>query len=91
MKARLRYSHQCVKIRQRRTVAALCIALVVFSAFLPAGVADTVWAALTPLGLVVPTTGVTLIARTASRCDDQKVSLLALVLFRAPPSPLSAA
>jgi hypothetical protein len=79
-----------VKIRQRRTVATLCIALVVFSAFLPAGLSDTVWAALTPLGLVIPTIGVTLIARTASRCDDQKVSLLSLVLLRAPPLQLSA-
>jgi hypothetical protein len=78
-----------VKIRQRRTVAAFCIALVVFSAFLPAGLSDTVWAALIPLGFVVSTTGVTNIARTASRCDDQPVSLLSLVLLRAPPRPLS--
>ena len=74
-----------MKIRQRRTVAVLCIALVVFSAFLPAGVSDTVWAALIPLGLVVTTTGITLIARSASRSDVQPVSLLALALLRAPP------
>ena len=40
--------------RQRKTVAVLCIALVVFSAFLPAGLSDVVWATLTPLWLVVP-------------------------------------
>jgi hypothetical protein len=74
-----------VPIRQRRTVAVLCIALVLFSAFLPAGIADSVWVALIPLGLVVPTMGATIAARIASRCDDQTVSLLSLVLFRAPP------
>lgn len=71
--------------RQRRTVAVFCIALVLFSAFLPAGIADTVWVALVPVGLVVPTVGATVVARIASRCHDQTVSLLSLVLFRAPP------
>ena len=85
----LRYSRLCVKIRQRRTVAVFCIALVVFSAFLPAGLSDTVWIALVPQGLVVPTAGVTAIARIASRCDEQPVSLQSLVLLRAPPSQLS--
>ena len=75
--------------RQRRTVAAVCIALVVFSAFLPAGVPDTVWTVLTPLGLVVPTTEPLAIARTASRSDEQPVALLTLALFRAPPVSLS--
>ena len=78
-----------MKVRQRRTVAVFCIALVVFSAFLPAGLPDTVWIALVPQGLVVPTAGVTAIARIASRCDEQPVSLQSLVLFRAPPSQLS--
>lgn len=78
-----------MKIRQRRSVAVFCIALVVFSAFLPAGIADTVWVALIPVGLVVTTMGITLISRTASRCDDQPVSLLSLVLLRAPPLQLS--
>ena len=73
-------------IRRRRTVAAFCIALVVFSAFLPLGLSDTVWAALTPLGLVVSQIAVTAIARTASRCDEQTVALLSLVLLRAPPA-----
>ena len=89
MKGCLRYSYHCVKIRQRRTVAALCIALVVFSAFLPIGLSDTVWAALTPVGLVVSLIAVTSIARTASRCDEQTVALLSLVLLRAPPPQLS--
>ena len=73
-------------IRQRRTAAAFCIALVVFSAFLPVGLSDAVWAALIPLGLVVSLIAVTTIARTASRCDEQTVALLSLVLLRAPPA-----
>jgi hypothetical protein len=73
-------------IRQRRTAAALCIALVVFSAFLPVGMADTVWVTLIPIGMVVSLIAVTSIVRTASRCDEQTVALLSLVLLRAPPA-----
>jgi hypothetical protein len=72
--------------RQRKTVAVLCIALVVFSAFLPAGLSDVVWATLTPLWLVVPAVDVTVIARDASRSDERPASLLSLTLLRAPPS-----
>jgi hypothetical protein len=72
--------------RQRKTVAVVCIALVVFAAFLPGGAPDIVWAALIPLWLVVPAADVTSIVRTASRSDDQPASLLSLVLLRAPPS-----
>ena len=70
-------------------MAALCIALVVFSAFLPAGLADSVWVALVPLGPVISLIAVTTIARRASRCDEQTVSLLSLVLLRAPPARFS--
>jgi hypothetical protein len=77
-----------MSMRRRRTVAAFCIALVVFSAFLPIGLTDTVWAALIPLGFVVSLIAITTIARTASRCDEQTVALLSLVLLRAPPAPL---
>jgi hypothetical protein len=72
--------------RQRKTIAVVCIALVVFSAFLPAGSSDTVWATLTPLGLIVPTTDVIVLVREASRSDERPASLLSLVLLRAPPS-----
>jgi len=71
--------------RQRKTIAVFCIALVVFSAFLPAGSSDTVWATLTPLGLIVPATAVIVIAREASRSEERPASLLSLVLLRAPP------
>ena len=78
-----------MSIRRRRTTAALCLALVVFSAFLPVGLADSVWVELVPLGLVVSLIAITTIARIATRCDEQTVSLLSLVLLRAPPAPLS--
>jgi hypothetical protein len=73
-------------VRQRRAMAALCIALVVFSAFLPTGLADSVWVELIPLGFVVSLIAVVTIARAASRCDEQTVSLLSLALLRAPPA-----
>jgi hypothetical protein len=72
--------------RQRKTVAVLCIALVVFSAFLPAGLSDVVWATLVPVGLVVPAADVTVVALDASRSDERPASLLSLTLLRAPPS-----
>ena len=72
--------------RQRKTVAVLCIALVVFSAFLPAGLSDAVWATLTPLWLVVPAVDVTAIARDAARSEERPASLLSLALLRAPPA-----
>jgi hypothetical protein len=74
-----------MSIGQRRTVAAFCIALVVFSAFLPIGLSDTIWVALVPLGLVVSLIAVSAIALTASRCDEQTVALLSLAALRAPP------
>ena len=76
---RIRHQHR------RRTVAALCIALVVFSAFLPAGLSDTVFVTLAPLGLVVSSARVTTIVRIALRSDEQTVALLSLAGFRAPP------
>jgi hypothetical protein len=77
--------------RQRKTVAVLCIALVVCSALLIGGAPDIVWAELVPLWLIVPANDVTAVVRTACRCIDQQTSLLSLVLLRAPPSPLSLA
>ena len=72
--------------RPRKTVAVLCIALVVCAAILPGGAPEIVWTALAPLWLIVPAADVTMIVRTASRCDDEPASLLSLALLRAPPS-----
>ena len=72
--------------RGRRTVAVVCIALVVFAAFLPGGLPNIVWAPLTALWVVVPQLDVTGIVRTASRSDARPTSLLSLDLLRAPPA-----
>jgi hypothetical protein len=72
--------------RGRKTVAVLCIALVVFAAFLPGGVPNIVWAPLVALWVIVPVVDVSGIVRTASRSDEQPASLLSLVLLRAPPA-----
>lgn len=77
--------------RQRKTVAVLCIALVVCAALFPGGAPEILWTALTPLWVIVPAADVTLVARLAARCDEQPAALLSLVLLRAPPARLSLA
>jgi hypothetical protein len=72
--------------RTRKSVAVLCIALVVFAAFVPAAAPNLVHTILVPLWLVIPAATVIVIRRTAVRCDEQPVSLLSLVLSRAPPA-----
>jgi hypothetical protein len=68
----------------RKTAAVLCIALVVFAAFVP--VAHLVYAVLTPLWLVIPAVTAVIVRRRASRCDEQPVAMISLVLSRAPPA-----
>ena len=77
--------------RTRKTVAVLCIAVVVFAAFSPVVSANLPPVVLTALWLVIPTVAVTVIRRQAVTCDEQPVSLLSLVLSRAPPSQLALA
>jgi hypothetical protein len=73
-------------LRTRKAVAVVCIALVVFAAFVPA-LASTLGAAvLVPLWLVLPAVVVTVVRREAFRCDEQPVSLLAVLASRAPPA-----
>jgi uncharacterized membrane protein YjdF len=73
--------------RTRTSVAVLCIAIVVFSAIVPA-VAGHFFAILVPLWLVVPAVSVVIIRRKSLHCDEQSISLLSLALSRAPPAPL---
>ena len=77
--------------RTRKAVAVLCIAVVVFAAFLPAVAANLPPVILTALWLVIPTASVVVLRRQALRCDEQPISLLSLVLSRAPPSQLALA
>jgi hypothetical protein len=67
-----------------------CIGVVVFAACLPA-VGTLFTAILTPLWLVVPAAVVVILRRRAFRCDEQPVSLLSLLLSRAPPVVLAPA
>jgi hypothetical protein len=69
-----------------------CIAAVLFVAFVPALATATLGSAIfVPLWLIVPAVSVVVIRRTASRCDEQPVSLLSLVLSRTPPHTLGLA
>ena len=77
--------------RTRKTVAVLCIVVVVFAAFLPVVSANLPPVVLTALWLVIPTVAVTVIRRQAVTSDEQPVSLLSLVPSRAPPSQLALA
>jgi hypothetical protein len=72
--------------RTRKSIAVLCVALLVFSAFVPAAAPNLVYAILVPLWLVAPAIAVIVIRRTATRCDEQPASFLSLVLSRAPPA-----
>ena len=74
--------------RTRKTVAVLCVAVVVFAAFLPAVAANLPPVTLTALWLVIPRVAVVVLRRQAIRCDEQPVSLLSLVPSRAPPFQL---
>jgi hypothetical protein len=74
--------------RGRKTVAVLCITLVVFAALMPGGVPEIIWAPLMALWLVVPAVDVTAVVRIASRSDARPESLLSLGLLRAPPAPI---
>jgi hypothetical protein len=80
-----------VNTRTRQTVAVFCIVVVVFAAFLPAVSAHLAPVILTALWLIIPAVSVVVIRRKALRCGEQPVSLLSLVLSRAPPSTLALA
>jgi len=71
-------------LRARKPLAVLCIAIVVFAAFLP-GAAVYFDATFTPLWLVVPDILVVILRRAALGCAEQPTSLLSLVSSRAPP------
>jgi large-conductance mechanosensitive channel len=73
------------RFRTRKLGVFLCIAVLVFAAFVSA-VSSHVDAIFTPLWLIFPAVSVIVIRRRALRCDDQPVSLHSLVLSRAPPA-----
>jgi hypothetical protein len=79
------------RLRTRKSLVLIGLAVVVFAAFVPALYSSLPAAILTPLWIVVPAVSIVVIRRTAARCDDQPVALLSLALFRAPPATLAVA
>jgi hypothetical protein len=75
----------------RKAIAVLCIGLVVFAAFVPGAASALGSTMLVACWLVIPAIAVTLIRRAAFRCEEQPVSLLALLDSRAPPSTIALA
>jgi hypothetical protein len=71
--------------RTRKTVAVLCIALVLVAGILPAVSAVLGAVILVALWLVAPAVVVTVVRRIASDSEEQPVSLLALLDSRGPP------
>jgi hypothetical protein len=78
------------RIRSRTSLVFFCLGVAVFAAILPS-VSPIFTAVLTALWVVIPAAVVTLIRRRAVRSLEQPVSLLSLVLSRAPPSTFTLA
>ena len=78
-------------LRTRRTVAVLCIAVVLVAGMLPAIATALGPVVLVALYLVVPAVAVIVIRRTASGSREQPLSLLALLDSRGPPSAVGLA
>lgn len=80
-----------MRSRARKSRAVLSLVLIACAILVPLAVPMIVSADFVLLETLLPETTVTLVRAAASRCDDQSVSLLALVSFRAPPLRLSLA
>lgn len=80
-----RYNHRDVNSRTRKTVAVLCIALVLVAGIQPAVSAALGSVILVALWLVTPAVAITVLRRVASDSEEQPVSLLALLDSRGPP------
>ena len=76
------------RLRSRKSLVLFGIGLVVFAACLP-GAATLFTAVLAPLWIVVPAALIVIVRRKATCSDEQTVSLLSLLLSRAPPALLS--
>ena len=78
-------------LRTRKTVAVLCVAVVLVAGMLPAVATALGPVVLIALYLILPAVAVTTIRRAASQSREQPVSLLALLDSRGPPSALNPA
>jgi hypothetical protein len=72
---------------RQKSIAILCVGILIFAAFLPLGGPDFAHAAsLVLLWLIVPVSPAVFLRRLAPRCDEQPTALLALRASRAPPA-----
>lgn len=76
------------RLRTRKSLVLFAIGLVVLAGCL-AALSPLYTAVLTPLWLVVPAAIVVTLRRRVLRSDEQPVSLLSLLLSRAPPALLA--
>ena len=74
------------RLRTRKTVALLGVAVVLFTTFTAWQSPSASTAVFTPLWIVCPAIVTVLVRRRATGCDEQPVSLLSLLLSRAPPA-----
>jgi hypothetical protein len=72
-------------LRVRRSVAVLCIALAVCTAFTPDLVPDSADALLTPVWQYEPPASVVVLPDADARCQEQSASLVRHTPLRAPP------
>jgi hypothetical protein len=78
------------RLRTRKSLVIFAIGVVLFASLVPV-VSTLFTVVLTSLWLVIPAAVVVTLRRRAVRCLEQPVSLLSLVLSRAPPSLLALA
>ena len=78
------------RLRTRKSFVIFAIGVVLFASLVPV-VSTLFTAVLIPLWIVIPAVVIVTLRRRAVRCTEQPVSLLSLVLSRAPPSSLALA
>jgi len=76
--------------RTRTSIVFLCLGIAIFAALLPS-VSPLFTAVLTVVGLVCSDAAVIVIRRRAVRSHEQPISLLSLLLSRAPPATFALA
>lgn len=79
------------RLRARRSLVILGLALVVLATFVPNVASSLPDVILAPLWLIVPAVSTVVVRRASTRCHGQPVALLSFALFRAPPVTLALA
>ena len=79
------------RLRARRSLVVLGLAVVVFATVVPAVSSALPDLILTPLWLVIPAAAIVVVRRASTQCHSQPLALLSVALFRAPPITLALA